>query len=221
MTNSTQISGHDPGMTSDRRTLRRDAAQNRRRLLEAARIVFAEHGLDAGVEEVAQAAGVGVGTLYRRFPTKYALIAELVREFMEEVVALARQAEQVTDGRGLEQFVYALGEVQAANRGCLARIWTDETSTALRDEYRVLVAGLLANAKAHGAIRDDAAVTDLDLLFWSLRGIIETTGELSTPAWRRQAAICLAGLRPSSDTLADLPIGEEIVAHSREASLLS
>ncbi|HEY9267651.1 MAG TPA: TetR/AcrR family transcriptional regulator, partial [Mycobacterium sp.] len=89
------------------------------------------------------------------------------------------------------------------------------------DEYRVLVAGLLANAKAHGAIRDDAAVTDLDLLFWSLRGIIETAGELSTPAWRRQAAICLAGLRPSSDALADLPIGEEVVAHSRESSLLS
>lgn len=217
MTNLTQTSGLDQAKTSERRTLRRDAAHNRKRLLEAARIVFAENGLDAGVEEVAQAAGVGVGTLYRRFPTKDALIAELVREFMEEVVALARHAEQVAEGRGLEQFVYSLGEVQAANRGCLARIWTDATSTGLRDEYRVLVAGLLANAKAHGAIRDDASVTDLDLLFWSLRGIIETAGELSAPAWRRQAAICLAGLRPSPHTLAELPIGEEIVAHSRES----
>lgn len=221
MTNLSNTSGHDQAETSVLRTLRRDAAQNRRRLLEAARIVFAEHGLDAGVEEVAQAAGVGVGTLYRRFPTKYALIAELVREFMEKVVVLARQAEQVADGRGLEQLVYALGELQAANRGCLARIWTDDTSTALRDEYRGLVAGLLAEAKAHGTIRHDAAVTDLDLLFWSLRGIIETTGELSTVAWRRQAAISLAGLRPSSGTLADLPIGEEIVAHALESSLLS
>ncbi|MDQ1718021.1 MAG: hypothetical protein QOE89_1974, partial [Pseudonocardiales bacterium] len=60
------------------RPLRRDAAENRERLLDAAIQVFAEHGLDAGVDEVARVAGVGTGTLYRRFPTKQALIDELV-----------------------------------------------------------------------------------------------------------------------------------------------
>jgi len=200
-------------------TLRRDAAANRQRLLDAARDVFAASGLDAGVEEIAQAAGVGIGTLYRRFPTKDALVAELVREFMEEVVDLAAGAATTPDGKGLEQFVYSMGTVQAANRGCLARIWTDETSTALREEYRSLVTRLLADAKAQGQVRDDAAVSDLDLVFWSLRGVIETTREMSGPAWRRQAAICLAGLRPATHPLADPPVSEESVAHVRAASL--
>ncbi|KQT74533.1 TetR/AcrR family transcriptional regulator [Microbacterium sp. Leaf436] len=201
------------------RALRRDAAENRRRLLDAAREVFAEHGLEAGVEEVAQVAGVGVGTLYRRFLTKDALIAELVREFMEQVLALVREATTVSDGRGLEQFVFALGDVQSANRGCLARIWTDEHSTALRQQYRIHLAEVLEDAKAHGVVRTDAAMTDLDLLFWALRGIIETTGALAPGAWRRHAAIHLAGLRPSASELSHPPVGEDVVARSRDSLL--
>lgn len=221
MIDESRPAGIDRAETSVPRTLRRDAAANRRRLLDAARVVFAERGIDAGVEEVAQVAGLGVGTLYRRFPTKDALIAELVHEFMQEVVSLARESLLLNDGRGLEQFVYALGEVQAANRGCLARIWTDEASTALRNEYRALIGELLDNAKAHGTIRDDSAVTDLDLLFWSLRGIIETTGNLAATAWRRQAAISLAGLRPSPQLLDESPISEDVVARARASSLSS
>ena len=74
------------------KTLRRDAAQNRQRLLDAAEQVFAERGLEASVDEVARVAGVGMGTLYRRFPTKEALIAELVRELLEDVLLLARSS---------------------------------------------------------------------------------------------------------------------------------
>lgn len=201
------------------RALRRDAAENRRRLLDAAREVFADHGPDAGVEEIAHAAGVGVGTLYRRFPTKDALMAELVNEFMEQVLALARDARTVPGGHGLERFVHALGEVQSANRGCLARIWSDESSAALRRQYRVLIAELLEDATTHGTIRADAAVTDLDLLFWALRGIIETTGAHAPEAWRRHAAIHLAGLRPTAGDLALPPVGEDVVARSRESLL--
>jgi len=201
------------------RVLRRDAAKNRQRLLDAAREVFADHGLDAGVEEIAQMAGVGVGTLYRRFPTKDALIAELVHEFMEQVVTLARKARTAPGGRGLEQFVYALGEVQSANRGCLARIWSDENSATLRRDYRVLIADLLEDATNHGTIRADAAVTDLDLLFWALRGIIETTGAHAPEAWRRHATIHLAGLRASAGDLALPPVDEDVVARSRESLL--
>ena len=219
MNTSTHPSRYDRADPPNRRGLRRDASENRRRLLESARTVFARHGLEAGVEEIAHAAGVGIGTLYRRFPTKDALIAELVYELLEEALTLAHRAEQVADGRGLEEFLYAMGEVQSANRGCLARVWTDDTSTALVAEYRASITTLVADAKAHNTIRSDAAVTDIDLLFWSLRGIIETTGDVSTTAWRRQVAIALAGLRPSNEPLAEAPITDELVARSRESAL--
>lgn len=201
--------------------LRRDAFENRRRLLEAARVVFAEHGLQAGVEEIAQSAGVGIGTLYRRFPTKEALIAELVRELLQEVVTKAEEAQQVPDGHGLEQFVYAMGEAQTANRGCIARIWTDQNTTELRKKYRAALAILLSHAKTHNTIRADAALTDLDLLFWSFRGIIETTGDASTTAWRRQAAIALAGLRPSHEPLNQPAITNEIAERARNLATSS
>lgn len=188
------------------RALRKDASENRRRLIEAARIVFAERGLDAGVEEVAHVAGVGIGTLYRRFPTKDALIAELVRELLQEVVALAHAAESDTQGDGLEQFLYAVGEAQAYNRGCLARLWSDMTTIALRQECRASITRLLEEAQRRGRMRQDATLTDVDLLFWSLRGILEATGGTSSQAWRRQIAITVAGLRPSSETLTEPPI---------------
>lgn len=199
--------------------LRRDASQNRTRLIEAARTVFAEHGLEAGVDQIAHVAGVGIGTLYRRFPTKDALVSELVHELMEDVVRLAHEAEAMPAGSGLEWFLYAIGDTQAANRGCLARVWSDDRSTALRAEYRTVVVALLDDAQAHGTIRDDAAPTDLDVLFWSLRGILEATGDSSGPAWKRQVAIAVAGLRPSSTPLPHDPVTEDLVAQVRDSGL--
>lgn len=193
---------------SAHRTLRRDAVENRQRLLEAARHVFAVHGIEAGVEEVAHEAGVGIGTLYRRFPTKDALIAELVRELLNEVIGLARSALEVPDGRGLEQYLYAIGRAQEVNRGCLSRLWSDDTTTALRAEARSLVAELLRDAQDHGTVRTDATLTDVDLLFWSLRGILEAGGPKPTHAWRRQIALTVAGLRPSAEALPEPPLAE-------------
>ena len=75
------------------------------------------------------------------------------------------------------------------------------------------------DAKTHHVIRQDAAVTDLDLLFWSLRGITEATGGISTTAWRRQVAITLAGLRPSIDPLTETAVSDETIGHARQAAL--
>lgn len=181
--------------------LRRDALENRRRLLSAARTVFAERGLEAGVEGVAIAAGVGIGTLYRRFPTKDALIAELVNELLIEVLALARAAETVEDGRGLEQFLFAAGAAHAANLGCLPRLWAGPALDPLRLETRQAMTRLLADGQRHGRIRHDASLTDIELLFWSWRGLFEYAGDHAEPAWRRQTSLTLAGLRPSSGTI--------------------
>lgn len=88
----------DVSVQGSGKALRRDAAENRQRLLDAAATVFSARGLDVGVDEIARVAGVGVGTLYRRFPTKDALISELVRQVLEDFVALARDACSAPDG---------------------------------------------------------------------------------------------------------------------------
>jgi AcrR family transcriptional regulator len=175
---------------------RRDAVENRRRVLDAADAVFAEQGLDAGVEDVARAAGVGVGTLYRRFPTKEALVAELVKEVLTAMVTAAEEALTVPDGRGFEQFIEVAAAAQASHRGCLGRLWAEMSASELRVECRTLVDELLTRARAAGRIRADATAADIDLLFWSLRGVLEATRGTQPDAWRRHVQIVLAGLRP-------------------------
>lgn len=191
------------------RPLRRDAAQNRDRLLRAAAKIFAEHGLDASVEEVAREAGVGMGTLYRRFPTKDSLIAELVRALLDDVIALAREAIAVPDGLGLQQFLYASAEAEAAQRGCLARLWSDPETLALKNQCRAAIEELLADAQRHRQVRADAEIGDIYLLFHSLRGVIEASDGAGGAGLRRHIAIMLAGLRPASSTHIELPPGAE------------
>src|ERR1700755_49398 len=129
------------------RPLRRDAEQNRRRLLDAASEVFAEHGLEASVEEIARTAGVGMGTLYRRFPTKDALIGALVQDVLTTMLALAREGPERADGTGLEYFLEAASAYQADHRGCLARLWNAGIEHELVQDIRDLIDDLLAEAK--------------------------------------------------------------------------
>lgn len=202
------------------KALRRDAAQNRKRILAAAEVVFSDHGLDASVDEVARAAGVGMGTLYRRFPTKEALISELVREAFADLIEMATATLQVPDGRGLEELLYGTGVIQASNRGCLSRLWNDDETTAMKDEYRRIMSEVLLRAKAHGRIRDEITESDLDLTFWGLRGVIETTRGVSGTAWRRHLAIQLAGLRPAGEAITEPPVTEHevVLAKTRARS---
>ena len=196
MSDPVEVPARAPGV----RRPRRDAVENRRRLIDAATTVFADRGLDAGVEEVARTAGVGVATLYRRFPTKEALIAELVRTLVEELLAQARQAVDVPGGRGLETHLVATGELLAAQRGCLARIWDGTGAAAARDAYWDVLDRLLADARAAGRVRPDATREDLRLVFWSLRGVLSPVGGDPLP-WRRHLGILLAGLRSTEDLL--------------------
>jgi AcrR family transcriptional regulator len=197
--------------------LRSDAARNRQRLLEAAETVFAEHGLDAGVEEVARVAGVGIGTLYRRFPTKDALIAELVRELLTEIHDLALSSLEAADGDGLETFLYATAAAQATHRGCLARLWDDEQTAQLKTVVRSAVGKLLSQAQANGRVRPDATLADLDLVFWSLRGIIEAAGPHEI-LWRRHLSLVIAGLRPDGMDLPQPAISERRLRSIKQAA---
>jgi AcrR family transcriptional regulator len=182
------------------RPLRRDAAHNRERLVQAAAQVFAEHGLDAGVDEVARVAGVGMGTLYRRFPTKQALIDELIGDLRLQLLQLALAASARTDGTGLEELLSQTGQLQADQPGCLQRLWNQSQAQpeALR-QFRQLLVSLLREAQRHGRVRPEVTPSDITVLIWSVRSIIEATRAVAPTAWRRHLELLVAGLRPAGD----------------------
>jgi AcrR family transcriptional regulator len=182
------------------RPLRRDAAANRQRLLDAAGQVFADHGLEAGVEEVARVAGVGMGTLYRRFPSKQALIDELVGGMRRALLDIAVDASACADGTGLEQLLVRTGQLQASQPGCLPGLWAhSEAGLEAIAHFRALLVELLHSAQAHGRIREDLTNTDITMILWSVSAVIERTGSVAPKAWRRHLELLVAGLRPVGD----------------------
>src|SRR3954467_4896163 len=100
------------------RPLRADAARNRARILDAARTAFAEAGLDVGVEEIARRAGVGKGTLYRRFPTKEALVRAIFDDILDEVERITDEVEQESSPQAaFAHYLSAAARMQADNQG--------------------------------------------------------------------------------------------------------
>jgi AcrR family transcriptional regulator len=188
------------GPTTSLRPLRRDAAKNRDRLLAAAAEAFDTHGLDASVAEIARAAGVGMGTLYRRFPTKDALIDALVVGVLDATVRMAAEAADSPDGRGLEVFLEASSHYQAQHPGCLPRLWNPDHTMV--HTARHLISDLLADAKAHGRVRAEVTSTDITIIMLSIRGILAATTPHAPDAWQRHLDLLVAGLRPANDTLA-------------------
>jgi AcrR family transcriptional regulator len=180
--------------------LRRDAADNQRRLLEAAVAEFSEQGMDACVEQIAARAGVGIGTFYRRFGTKDALIDHLVAELLDELVASAERLIDAGDGDGLETFLREVAAALVHHRGVLSRMWsTPQADHAVR--LRPLMLTLLRNAQTQGAIRAEVSPNDVSVLMWSLRGIIELAGPASEGACQRHLDLLLAGMRPGAEPL--------------------
>lgn len=206
-------------MTTAERPLRADAARNREQLLAAARQVFAADGLGASVEEIARVAGVGMGTLYRRFPTKEDLVNELVQTTLRRFVDLGEQARSRPDGTGLEFFLREVSVLQAENRGCLPRLWSGSAENALVAAARRNIAALLVQAKAHGRVRQEVTGTDVTVILWSLRGVIESSGATALTVWKRHLELILAGLRPSAEPLRSPALSRAQLDHLLDASL--
>lgn len=188
------------------RRLRRDAAQNRDRLLAAAAAVFDAQGLDGSVADIARAAGVGMGTLYRRFPTKDALIGALVHEVLDATIRMAAQAAEATDGTGLEAFLQAACAYQAAHPGCLPRLW--DTDHEMVVDARRLIRRLLSDAQHHGRIRPEVTSTDITMVMLSVRGILAATRPHAPDAWQRHLDLLLAGMRPATEPLPHPPLSQ-------------
>jgi AcrR family transcriptional regulator len=186
------------------RPLRRDAARNRDLLLDAANRVFTDQGLEAGVADIAREAGVGMGTLYRRFATKDALIDALVTDVLHAMTTIATAALDQPDGTGLEHFLHDSTEYQAQHRGCLPRLWNTEHE--LLQTARALIAKLLKDAKDHGRVRADLTTTDLTITMWSIRGVLEATDDLAPEASQRHLELLIAGMRPDDKPFTTPPV---------------
>jgi AcrR family transcriptional regulator len=193
------------------RPMRSDAVRNRARILEAADEIFAEQGLAGGVTEIAERAGVGMGTLYRHFPTKEALIAEFVHQFLEEMDDIAGAAQTSANGMGLERYLYGAGDFLHTHKRyfLLSKTFGTAEHQAMVLKTRKRVKALLADAQKHQRINPDIGLTDIDVVLWAMQGLMETTSDLTSTAWRRQLAIMLAGMRTSSEPITEAPVTEK------------
>jgi len=187
-----------PSCATDR-PLRADARRNHERILESARIVFAQAGADAQIDDVARHAGVGVGTVYRHFPTKEALLAELVRQKFRLFADRARDA-LAADGEPFE-LIEALmrrnAETAASDAGMQYALasageqsWT--WAQAEQDELLALTAELIERARGAGTIRPDVHATDIGML---MCGVCSTMGARPDFDWRRHLDLVIDALR--------------------------
>lgn len=174
---------------------RRDAARNYHRILEAARVVLGEAGADASMEEIAARAGVGVGTLYRRFASKDALIDELLRLSLEEALTVSRQALAAPGGEGLERLLRGLGALFAGHARYAHLFLERGADSAPGLEIRAAVEELTARALAAGTLNTGVTLGDVMSLIWAMRGLTEATGGVAPESWERFLDVHLAGLR--------------------------
>lgn len=189
-----------PDTTTTDRPLRRDAERNRERILEAARVAFAEDGLDVGLHEIARRAGVGVGTVYRRFPDKQSLVEALFEDRIDEVVGIAEEALREPDAwTGLSAFLHRTCELQARNRALHQLVFSSVAGPRCaaegRERIAPLVARMVARAQEQGSVRPDVAVFDVGMVRNTLGLFIDQTGEDGAEIWPRLLAIALDGLR--------------------------
>ena len=187
--------------TTAERPLRKDAERNRRRILDAAREVFAEHGLDAGLDHIARHAGLGVGTVYRRFPDKDKLIDALFEERIGSIAALAEEAAAHEDPwAGLAFFFDRSLTEQAADRGLKQILLSGARGCAQVSAGRERIApplhALVERAHAAGVLRDDVTAQDIPMISLMLGSLMDASRDVAPELWRRYLELLLDALRP-------------------------
>lgn len=186
-------------LTSSERPLRADAERNRLRILRAAKDVFAERGLDASLDDVAAHAGVGVGTVYRRFPSKDALIDALFETRIAAVADLAREALEHEDPwEGFVGYLTGVCELAAADRGFKEAMFNHEDArervNRARETIEPLALQVVHRAQAAGRLRADIGPYDIPMMHMMVGGLAEVTRSADPDYWRRVLAVLLDGL---------------------------
>jgi AcrR family transcriptional regulator len=192
------------------RLLRSDAERNSQRILAAAAEVFTERGLDATLDDVARRAGVGVGTVYRRFPDKASLADALFDERIDALTGLAERARAQPDAwAALVWFLEHSAEMLTSDRGLrqilmFAAHGHDRVECA-KDRMRPAIGSLLQRAQAAGQVRADLAATDIPIIEFMLAAVAEYAQHVRPTVWRRYLALMLDALRVAQSPGSPLP----------------
>lgn len=182
---------------------RRDAQRNRAALLAAARELFAERGLEVTLDDVARHAGVGVGTAYRNFPHKAALVDALLVERVQDMVDIAQACLLVDDPwTGLRTYVERALAMQVADRGLRQLLFTSSQAHARVDEVKMRLApavtALVQRAHDAGVLRPDVAASDVPVINLMLGVVVDLGRECDPQLYLRYLELLLAGLRAES-----------------------
>ena len=188
------------------RPLRADAARNRARILDAARTAFAEAGLDVGVEEIARRAGVGKGTLYRRFPTKEALVRAIFEDLLDDLEEVVEDVASEPDPVvAFSRFIDVSARRQATNQGFLdvvaQRLGAAMLTADQRRRYLGAIARPLRRAQEAGGVRADLE-PEVVMIFRML-GATTRPAPDGTPMdehWPRYIGLVADALRPAAAT---------------------
>ena len=221
--------GTSPGTAANGgKPLRKDAERNRQKILTAAAQVFTERGLQATLDDVARQAGVGVGTVYRRFPDKEALVEALFTERLDLLVGYAEQALAEPDPwAGLVLFMEHAATVIAGDRGLrqilmFATYGRDRVDQA-RQRLLPVVLRLVQRAQEAGQVRADLRPTDVPVIEFMLSTAAEYAGQVRPEIWRRYLTLILDALRPTRAGTTELPepalSPDEMVQAMRSGSL--
>jgi AcrR family transcriptional regulator len=203
------------------RKLRVEVARNRERVLKAAAEVFAERGLEATLNDVAHRAGLGVGTVYRRFRNKEALVEALFEDQVEGFIALANEATSHPDAwDGFVSFFDRALQMQVRDRGLREVLLHGEYGHDRIAESKARVAPILMElierAQAEGPLRADFVVEDVPMLMTMIGSVADYTREADSELWRRYLVMFLDGLvasRSSVSLLRTAPT-QEVVAQA-------
>ena len=182
------------------RALRKDAERNRQRIVAAARELFAVRGLEATLNDVAHHAGVGVGTVYRRFATKEELLEAIFEEAIDEVVEIAKAAIAVEDSwDGFVWFIEHLCALTADDRGLremvCSKAYGGYKVECARLQIDPHVSRVVERARSDGHLRPDITSTDIPILNMLAGTVCEYAGHIDPRLWRRYVAILLDGMR--------------------------
>lgn len=187
-------------VTTENRPLRADAERNRQRIVEAARAVFAERGLDAPLDAIAERAGVGQATLYRRFPHREDLIVACFAPKLAEYADAVEDALRAPDAWvGFCAYVERICGMQAADLGVQDVLTTTFPTARAVEAQRAhafeRLTELIRHAQAQGSLRADFVPEDVVLLLLANAGVVRTMRGAAPDAWRRFVGLMLDGLR--------------------------
>ena len=215
-----------PPEATPTRPMRRDAERNRRRILDATQKLLAERGLDISYDDIAKAAEVGVGTVYRHFPDKSELFDLMFDERVGHVVALAERAREAADPwDGLCAFMEGNLRLQASDRGLkeLMLGLGRSSSLAQRAQRKIgpAVGELVKRAHAAGRLRPEVGVEDFPLIQIMVGAVMEDAQDAAPQLWQRALALVLDGYRagphpePVPGPMATPEQIEQMLAHWR------